>query len=255
MSVPRRLALATIVCCLFRNDPARADTPLNPCEAAGTVAEQAAGLPAGLLLAIGRIESGRWDESRHRTVPWPWTMNAQGRGQLFGSKDDAVRTVGELRAGGMRSIDAGCFQINLMHHPDAFANLDEAFDPTANARYAARFLTGLFARHGSWESAVAAYHSADPALGLPYQRQVYASWTSAGATRQILAAAPIPVPERVVPVPSLPAVYNGVQVWTPLPRGSAPKIVAMPPPDAPQGVPALPAVTQGVPPAALAAAR
>ena len=261
MSTARLFALATAVCCLFSNGPARADPAdptLNPCEAAGTLAERAAGLPAGILLAIGRIESGKWDAFRRRVAPWPWTMNAAGRGQLFGSKDEAVGTVGALLAGGTRSIDVGCFQVNLLHHPSAFANLDEGFDPDATARYAARFLISLFARTGSWEGAVAAYHSADPALGGPYQQQVYATWASPGVSlsqaRQTMATArpvesppPFPVPEKIV---SMPAVYNGVQVWTPVGRGGAPKIVAMPAPGAAQagGVPGLPAVTYSPPP-------
>ena len=35
-------------------------------------------------------------------------------------------------------------QVNLMHHPNAFADLDEAFDPAANARYAVTFLSALY---------------------------------------------------------------------------------------------------------------
>ena len=41
------------------------------------------------------------------------------------------------RAQGARSIDVGCMQVNLLHHADAFASLEQAFDPVANARYAA----------------------------------------------------------------------------------------------------------------------
>ena len=48
-----------------------------------------------------------------------------------------------VQAQGVRSIDIGCMQVNLMHHPNAFATLDAAFDPLANALYAARFLTEL----------------------------------------------------------------------------------------------------------------
>ena len=51
----------------------------------------------------------------------------------------------------MRSIDIGCAQVNLMHHPDAFASLEQAFDPMANADYAARFLKQLHDTHGGRE--------------------------------------------------------------------------------------------------------
>jgi hypothetical protein len=66
-------------------------------------------------------------------------------------------------------------QINLMHHPDAFASLEQAFDPQANAAYAARFLTTLHQQTGSWDRAIAWYHSATPELGDDYLRKVSAA--------------------------------------------------------------------------------
>ena len=153
---------------------------LNPCEQAGIAAEQTSGLPSGLLLAIGRVESGRWDSARNRVTAWPWAINAAGKGQWFDTKDGATETVRVLLGGGTRSIDVGCFQISLLYHPAAFTSLEQAFDPDANARYAARFLLSLFSQTGTWEAAVAAYHSADPALGFPYRQQVFAAWSGAG---------------------------------------------------------------------------
>ena len=54
-----------------------------------------------------------------------------------------MAAVRAMQANGVRSIDVGCGQINLMYHPDAFPNLELAFDPQANAAYAARFLKAL----------------------------------------------------------------------------------------------------------------
>jgi hypothetical protein len=202
------------------------DDPLNPCERAGAAEEQASGLPPGLLLAIGRVESGRWDSARGRVTAWPWTINAAGKGQWFETKTAATQTVRDLTGGGTRSIDVGCFQINLMWHPAAFPSLEQAFDPAANAAYAARFLLGLFGRTGSWEAAVETYHSADPTLGFAYRKQVYATWaaaepvTASVRTGSVLAVAPRPV--------ALPMVIAGVRIWTPMPIGTAPGVVAMP---------------------------
>jgi soluble lytic murein transglycosylase-like protein len=67
-------------------------------------------------------------------------------------------------------------QVNLMHHPGAFASLDAAFDPATNALYAARFLNSLYGVSGSWVQATAAYHSETPAIGADYQRRVMARW-------------------------------------------------------------------------------
>ena len=113
--------------------------------------------------------SGEWH-------PWPWTINAEGQGAFFESKAEAIAAVRALQARGVRSIDIGCMQVNLMHHPDAFATLEQAFDPRANVAYAARFLTSLFGQAGTWPRAAALYHSATPELGAEYQRRMLAVW-------------------------------------------------------------------------------
>ena len=88
-----------------------------------------------------------------------------------------------LQARGVRSIDVGCLQVNLMYHPAAFASLDEAFDPRINAAYAARFLNTLYAERRDWAHAIAAYHSETPALGDAYRVLVMARWQRRRAGR------------------------------------------------------------------------
>jgi len=149
------------------------------CEMAAGAAEQQYGLPAGLLRAIGIVESGRWQPAINRVAPWPYAIDVGGYDLFMESLPEAVGKVASLRQEGFASIDVGCFQINLMYHPDAFATLEEAFDPAANAAYAARFLLSLYGRSGSWEIAVADYHSAVPELGDPYRAHVYAVWQGA----------------------------------------------------------------------------
>jgi hypothetical protein len=68
-------------------------------------------------------------------------------------------------------------QINLRHHPNAFPNLDHAFDPLTNARYAARFLNSLNSSRSDWTRAASAYHSATPEFADPYRQRVMAAWT------------------------------------------------------------------------------
>ena len=160
-----------------------ASPPPNPsgsCDAAVLNAEVALHLPARLLGSIAMVESGRVDDDG-RAHPWPWTINAEGRGQFFATKADAIAAVRALQASGVRSIDVGCMQVNLMHHPNAFASLDEAFDPAANALYAGRFLNALFGASGSWLQATAAYHSETPWIGADYQRRVMARWMPGSA--------------------------------------------------------------------------
>ncbi|HET6609683.1 MAG TPA: hypothetical protein VFG62_23635 [Rhodopila sp.] len=150
--------------------------PAALCETAATSAEYSERLPPRLLQAIGLTETGRLDPSTGRVRPWPWTIDVEGQGQFFATRDDAVAAVKSFQAHGIKSIDVGCNQVNLMFHPDAFATLEEAFDPTANARFAARFLNALNAGSHDWSHAIAAYHSETPALGDAYRVLVLTRW-------------------------------------------------------------------------------
>jgi hypothetical protein len=229
-----RISLTVAVCCCLGGGQVRADPPEPPsgaCEQAGAAAEQASGLPPGMLLAIGQVESGRRDSIQGRVIPWPWTINAAGKGQWFETKDEAIRAVRAALDAGTRSIDVGCFQISLLHHPLAFPGLEQAFDPAANAAYAARFLTSLFGRTGSWNGAVEAYHSADPVLGFAYRQQVFTAWLSVAPVHLSTAAAIIPKPDAP-PMVAMPVVTAGVQVWSPMPAGTAPASIAIPLPEA-----------------------
>ncbi len=143
------------------------------CRQAVALVERAAGVPPRLMAAIARVESGRAD-GQGGVHPWPWTINVEGEGHVYASKAEAIAAVRSYQARGARSIDVGCMQVNLMYHPGAFASLDEAFDPMANARYAAKFLNELYAQTRDWSRATAQYHSATPALGEEYQRKVFA---------------------------------------------------------------------------------
>jgi len=162
--------------------PCHADIPSFGLETAGklcrpaiSVAERAFKIPPHVLAAIGRVESGRKDPVSGAFEPWPWTVNAEGQGFFYDSKAQAVAAVQAMQKQGMRSIDVGCMQISLLHHPDAFASLEQAFDPAANANYGARFLTQLHDKAESWPRAVELYHSATPDIGQAYGRQVYAA--------------------------------------------------------------------------------
>ena len=97
-------------------------------------------------------------------------------GRYFASKTEAIAAVRDIQAAGGQSIDVGCMQVNLMHHPGAFATLEDAFDPARNAAYAARFLRSLFASTGDWGTAIGGYHSRTPGRGEAYRDRVVATW-------------------------------------------------------------------------------
>jgi hypothetical protein len=159
--------------------PSRGDDA-TACVAASAAVQRASRLPPRLLNAIGIVETGRIDPFRHVVAPWPWSVNANGEGHMYDSKAQAIAAVQQLQAAGTDSIDVGCMQINLHHHPDAFSSLEQAFDPSANTAYASRFLWSLFEQTGSWPSAAAAYHSQTPSLAGPYAARVMAIWPDAG---------------------------------------------------------------------------
>lgn len=129
-------------------------------------------MPANLPLSIARVESGRADAATGRARPWPWTINAGGVGSFYATKAEAVAAAQALRARGVQSFDVGCMQVNLRYHPQAFADLEEAFDPRVNARYAIRFLMALHRQTGNWVQATAYYHSQTQDLGEEYARKV-----------------------------------------------------------------------------------
>jgi hypothetical protein len=156
--------------------PAADRSPSLFCETAIASAERGAGLPARMMTAIAMTESGRFDSAAGRVRPWPWTINAEGAGHYFASREQAIAAAHALRARGVRSIDVGCMQVNLMYHPTAFASIEDAFDPQANAAYAARFLTSLYSAHGHWHKAIGAYHSMTPTRATAYLDLVMARW-------------------------------------------------------------------------------
>lgn len=150
--------------------------PGQLCRQAIARAEREHRLPAALLHAISRVEAGRPDPRTGAAVSWPWTVNAEGQGRFYSSKEDAIAAVRALQARGVNVIDVGCLQVNLHHHPQAFSSLDEAFDPVANARYAGLFLTRLHQNARNWETAASHYHSQTPERAEAYRLKVLAAW-------------------------------------------------------------------------------
>lgn len=146
----------------------------SPCRAAIAAVEPGSGLPPGLLEAIARVESGRRDPLSGAIEPWPWAVNIGGEGLYAADRAQAVAAVLLARARGVQQIDVGCMQISLGHHPNAFASLEEAFDPPANVAYAARFLRDLRARSADWEEAIGRYHSGTPERAAAYLARVQA---------------------------------------------------------------------------------
>lgn len=129
-------------------------------------------IPNSLLQTIAKVESGHPGK---KGTPWPWTINVEGKGYFYDTKAEAIAAVKKFQAAGKRSIDVGCMQINLHHHPQAFSDLNMAFEPEHNTAYAAEFLSKLNSTHGSWKKAVQRYHSSGT-HGIKYGKNVFRLW-------------------------------------------------------------------------------
>jgi hypothetical protein len=138
--------------------------------------EREYGVPTHLLSAIASTETGRWNSTLKIVLPWPWTINAEGKGYFFDTKQEAIQAAKNLKMRGVKSMDLGCMQVNTYHHPNAFRSIEDAFDPQQNVAYAASFLRTLYESEGSWKSAAAAYHSKTPERGAQYLGLVYNKW-------------------------------------------------------------------------------
>ena len=152
------------------------------CALATTKQERRHAIPQGLLKAISHAESGRWDPQNKAILAWPWTVTTGGKGYFLPNRADAVAFVQSLQADGVENIDVGCMQINLKYHPDAFASIDEAFNPHTNAAYAADVLRERFANSGSWLQAAGDYHSTTAGLNKRYRAKIVKLWNAAKAS-------------------------------------------------------------------------
>lgn len=161
------MRFAALTLLLLTAGPAASEpTDSRLCDIAATSAADAWGIPSQVLLGITRIETGKTRNGK--LDPWPWTINLDGQGHWFDSAEAAITFAQAQIAAGNTNFDVGCFQINLSWHKDAFASLEEAFDPTKNAAYAASFLSSLAKTEGNWRDATAAYHSKTPEFAQQY---------------------------------------------------------------------------------------
>lgn len=155
-----------LICCQISTAHAS-----NVCLDALRSAEEKMGIPEGLLAAIGRTEA--WRPSRRQI--WPWTVVIDGTPHYLEDQESAVKMVLKSLGDGRTNIDVGCTQVNLRWHGRS-RSAETLLDPTSNALYAASHLVDLYARFGSWKTAVARYHSADSNRGMRYACRVARSY-------------------------------------------------------------------------------
>ncbi len=129
-------------------------------------------IPASLVYAIA-IQESRPPSGLIEGVnkPWPWTLNCDGRGYFFPTRDAAFNVATKFISSGV-SCDIGLMQISWVWHKQRFNSLDEAFDPATNIQAGSDYLKELYMKSGSWEYAVGAYHNpSDPIKAGQYREK------------------------------------------------------------------------------------
>ena len=143
------------------------------CGQAALKAERDYQIKPELLQTIAMVESGRWNKKLHRRMAWPWTVQSNGHGQYYKTKEEAVAAVKALQAQGITNIDVGCMQINLKYHGQAFNSVEEALEPEKNVAYGARFLQKLYQKNGhNWQKTAMQYHSKNHTKGMNYKNRL-----------------------------------------------------------------------------------
>ena len=134
-------------------------------------------LPPEVLYAVALTESARQVDSTGNVRPWPWTLNVQGRGHFFDSRQEAEAALQEHFDAGRRSIDIGLMQVNWRYHRQRLGSPQLALDPYHNLRVAAEILHHCHQSRQDWWAAVGCYHAPNsPQRADRYRARVRAHW-------------------------------------------------------------------------------
>lgn len=144
----------------------------NQCVRAINYYEKKYKLPKHILHAISTVESGLWSTQHGMNIPWPWTLNIEGKPYFFHTQREAANFLKQNIAIGKKNIDIGCAQINWYYHGHNFSKPEDLLYPVYNIAYAAHFLMQNFYETNSWYTAVARYHSRTQDLGSIYLKKV-----------------------------------------------------------------------------------
>ena len=125
-------------------------------------------VPVSLLKAIAQVESGL----HSKKYPWPWTIHCKGKAYYFKTREAAYCYLNRLYAAGVDRIDIGCMQINFRSHAHKFGHPTELLCPQTCITYAAQLLKQLHQQTGSWQQAVALYHSRCPKMQKAYLHKI-----------------------------------------------------------------------------------
>ncbi len=170
----RRAAIATVALVLT----APASHAADPVPDGYHRVAAAHGIPSALFYAVALAESGKHIAPLRSVRPWPWTLNVQGNGQYYRSRQAAVAALREALASGHTSVDVGLMQVNWKYHAGALQTIEAAVDPYRNLDVAAAILVDCYQSRGDWWGAVGCYHAPnDPERAARYRDRVKRLWS------------------------------------------------------------------------------
>lgn len=97
----------------------------------------------------------------------PWTLNIEGAGYYFETKEQVLEAAQEAWTAG-KSFDVGLMQVNSYWLKKYNIPLEAVFDPLANIYMGGYVLKEEIKQHGLTTQAIGAYHSPDPDRGRRY---------------------------------------------------------------------------------------
>lgn len=130
------------------------------------------GLPAKVVYAVALTESGTQLQSG-RARPWPWTLNIEGRGHYYPTREAAYVALRAYLDRGGRRADVGLMQIHWRLHQRLLRDPWAALDPVFNLRVGAYLLRERWQAAGNLWQAIGHYHAPRwPERAAWYRRQV-----------------------------------------------------------------------------------
>lgn len=134
-------------------------TPLSASSHDSEIYEDVAayvGVPGDLLYAIALTESGMYKAGN--VAPWPWTLNIEGAGKRYESREAMFDGLMAALKAGQSSVDIGVMQVNWYWQYDKLASPWSITDPTTNIKTGASILKEHYEQTGDWWEAVGRYH-------------------------------------------------------------------------------------------------
>ena len=142
---------------LASTSPATAAPSYPPVPSAYRIAARVHRVPPTLLFAIALQESVLRVDGRH--LPYPWTLNVEGRGERFKTYRAALVRLEALLDQGVTSVDCGAMQVNWRYHADKLRSPLLALNPWRNLEAGAQILRERFDETPDWRIATGRYHS------------------------------------------------------------------------------------------------